>query len=54
LVGSDNRRAIRVYTDVGFEVVSEVQGDPRTPGQLLLMRLQLQLPEDAQVIELQK
>jgi ribosomal protein S18 acetylase RimI-like enzyme len=52
LVGEDNRRAIRVYTDVGFEVVSAGPGDPRTNSTLLLMRLQLQKPEESHVIEL--
>jgi len=54
LVGADNRRAIKVYSDVGFEVVSESPGDPRTGSTLLVMRLQLQKPEESHVIELTK
>ena len=52
LVGADNRRAIKVYSDVGFEVVRTVDGDPRTGSQLVLMRKQLQVSEEARLIPL--
>mgnify|MGYP002632738905 CR=1 FL=1 len=54
LVGEDNRRAIKVYQDVGFDVVETGAADPRTGNHLLLMRAHLQDPEDAQVIQLQR
>ena len=50
LVGSENRRAIKVYTDVGFEVVGQLQGDPRTDSELLLMRMQFQVSDEARLI----
>ena len=52
LVGMDNRRAIKVYTDVGFEVVTEGPSNPSDGSELLLMRIQLQLADQAQLIEL--
>lgn len=50
LVGHDNRRAIKVYSDVGFRAVEEREVDPRNGDVLVLMRASLQ--EDGQVIEL--
>lgn len=50
LVGSDNRRAIRVYTDVGFETVG--QQDGYADGDLVVMRAQLQIEDQAKLIEL--
>ena len=41
MVGSDNKRAIKVYTDVGFEVVEEEYTDPHTSEVLLHMRKKL-------------
>lgn len=45
MVGEENRRAISVYRDVGFEVVEEQPSYPasaRSGGALLLMRARLQ------------
>lgn len=42
MVASENRRAIRVYQDVGFEVLGTAYDDPRTGESFLSMRLQLQ------------
>ncbi len=50
LVGADNRRAIKVYRDVGFSVVREAEVDARNNDRLLLMRAQLL--DDGPVIEL--
>ena len=50
LVGSDNRRAIRVYTDVGFETVGHQDG--YADGDLVVMRAQLQIEDQAKLIEL--
>lgn len=50
LVGADNRRAIRVYTDVGFETVGHQDG--YGDGDLVIMRAQLQIADQAQLIEL--
>lgn len=44
LVSEDNRRAIKVYRDVGFEVTGEETEDPRTGERFLVMRAQLQEP----------
>jgi len=52
MVGEDNRRAIKVYQDVGFEIVEEGPADPRTGTHLLLMRALLQDPEDLPVLQL--
>ena len=41
LVGSDNRRAIRVYEDVGFERVGVTTEDVRSGEALLLLRAKL-------------
>ena len=41
-VGDDNRRAMRVYRDCGFEPVGEPLTDPRTGDCLVRMRKQLQ------------
>jgi ribosomal protein S18 acetylase RimI-like enzyme len=49
LVKADNRRAVRVYRDVGFEVVEEAPSDPRTNERLLLMRKRLH-EDDGEVI----
>ncbi len=42
MVGADNRRAIRVYQDVGFEVVETTLEDHRTGDSFLLLRRHLQ------------
>lgn len=42
-VGTDNRRALQVYRDCGFEAV-EIGGDPQS-GNLVLMRVALGEPE---------
>ncbi len=52
LVGADNRRAIKVYSDVGFKTVSDAATDPRSSNPLLLMRLQFQNADDGNLIEL--
>ena len=49
-VSQDNRRAIRVYEDTGFQVVERQAADPRTRDRMLVMRCQLQ--EHAPVAEL--
>ncbi|MCB9681501.1 MAG: GNAT family N-acetyltransferase [Alphaproteobacteria bacterium] len=41
LVGSDNTRAMRVYRDVGFEVVREVEVEAGTGTRQLLLRVRL-------------
>jgi ribosomal protein S18 acetylase RimI-like enzyme len=60
LVGKENRRAIKVYNDVGFEVASEAQVRAGMSGlvtlpddALLLMRARLH-DDDAPVIELSR
>jgi len=63
LVGKENRRAIRMYNDVGFQVVDESQvrsglmvgyvRNPQPGDSLLLMRARIQ-PESAPVIELSR
>jgi ribosomal protein S18 acetylase RimI-like enzyme len=50
LVGKNNRRAIKVYTDVGFAPVEEREVDPMNDDDVLLMRVTLQ--SDPQLIEL--
>ena len=50
LVGKNNRRAIKVYADVGFTPVEEREVDPQNDDDVLLMRVTLQ--SDPQVIEL--
>ena len=50
LVGKNNRRAIKVYSDVGFTPVEEREVDPMNDDDVLLMRVTLQ--SDPQVIEL--
>jgi ribosomal protein S18 acetylase RimI-like enzyme len=42
MVGSENRRAVRVYQDVGFTILGTAYDDPRTGESFLSMRLQLQ------------
>jgi GNAT superfamily N-acetyltransferase len=51
LVGADNRRAIKVYTDVGFRAGDECIIDPQNGDILLVMRIVLQ-DEESAVIEL--
>ncbi|MBX2803717.1 MAG: GNAT family N-acetyltransferase [Myxococcales bacterium] len=51
LVGRDNRRAVRVYEDVGFRVVEERDIEPQHNDVLCLMRAILH-SEDAPVISL--
>ena len=41
MVGADNRRAIRVYTDVGFEIKDTAMEDSRTGEVFVLMRCAL-------------
>ena len=41
MVSKDNRRALKVYQDVGFDVVDEMEEDPRTRETLVVMRAQL-------------
>jgi ribosomal protein S18 acetylase RimI-like enzyme len=41
MVGPENRRALAVYRDVGFELVEERRADPRTDDTLLLLRCDL-------------
>jgi ribosomal protein S18 acetylase RimI-like enzyme len=53
LVGQDNRRAVKVYQDVGFRVVEQREVEPQHHDVLLLMRVILQ-DEDAPVIELKQ
>ena len=51
LVGSVNSRAIRLYREIGFEVVDpEALRDPRTDEAYLLMRKQLR--DDAAIASL--
>jgi len=52
LVTADNRRAIKVYKDVGFEAIEEVASDPRSNDQLVLMRAHLHRDDDGEVIPL--
>ena len=41
LVSRDNRRALRIYQDTGFELIEEMDPDMRTGEVFLLMRKQL-------------
>ena len=50
LVGKNNRRAIKGYSDVGFVRVDERQVDPQNDDDVILMRITLQ--SDPQVLEL--
>ena len=43
LVSRDNRRALTIYRDSGFEVVQEMEADPRTGETFLLMRKKLEV-----------
>lgn len=52
LVGSDNRRAMKVYTDVGFVPVADAQLDPHDGNPLVLMRLQFKNADETNLIEL--
>lgn len=51
-VGRDNRRAIKVYTDVGFRPVEEREVDHDSAEVLLMMRAVLQADTEPTVIEL--
>lgn len=51
LVGADNRRAIKVYADVGFRPNEEAIIDPQSGDVLLVMRIVLQ-DEGSTVFEL--
>lgn len=42
LVGRDNRRAVRVYEDTGFEAVQEIEPDGRSGEAFVFMRAHLQ------------
>lgn len=50
LLSKGNRRAMRVYSEVGFEVVEELPEDPLTGESLLVMRVKLR--DDAPLAEL--
>lgn len=50
MVGAANRRAVRVYRDVGFEIVESIQADPQGTEPMLMMRMKLQ--DEAPVREL--
>lgn len=53
LVGRDNRRAIKLYEDVGFELVGEREVDAHNQDVLLLLRCALSdESQDGEVIEL--
>lgn len=52
-VGAENRRAIRLYEDVGFRVVEQNDVDAQHKDVLLLMRVNLARHEEGPVIELQ-
>ncbi len=52
MVGADDRRAIKVYEDVGFQHIQTALEDKRTGETLLMMRLQLQ--DDAPVATLHR
>ncbi len=53
LVGVDNRRAIRVYEDVGFEVVNDARSEGNDVDALVTLRMSLVESEsEGQVIEL--
>lgn len=52
MVGRDNRRAIKVYTDVGFLPVEEREVDVATGDVLVLMRVNLSNDGETTVIEL--
>lgn len=51
LVGADNRRAVKLYEDVGFQVVEQRDVAPQHHDVLLLMRIFLQ-GDEASVISL--
>ena len=50
LVGRDNRRALKIYEETGFDIVKELQPDQRTGEVFVLMRKVLQ--DDAPVTAL--
>ncbi len=52
LVGADNRRAMKVYTDVGFVQVADGSMDSNDPNRLVLMRLQFKNADADNLIEL--
>jgi len=51
LVGSGNSRALKVYKDVGFEVIDEGPEDPRTGERFVYMRMPL--PQDGRLVSIQ-
>jgi GNAT superfamily N-acetyltransferase len=51
LVGSGNARALKVYKDVGFDVIDEGPEDPRTGERFVYMRLGL--PQDGKLVSIQ-
>lgn len=53
LVGEDNRRAVKVYRDVGFQVVGKGPSDPRGGETLLMLRKRLRDDAPVEVIELE-
>ncbi len=50
MVGKDNRRAIKVYSDVGFQSVGEREVDPENGDTLVIMRAVLR--EDPDLVAL--
>lgn len=52
LVGEENRRAVKVYQDVGFRAVEQRDIDPQHRDVLVLMRINLAREDEAPVIEL--
>lgn len=53
LVGEENRRAVKVYRDVGFEVVGDGPADPRGGDRLLMLRMRLRDDDHVELIELE-
>ena len=49
-IGSDNARAIKVYKDVGFEVIGEGPEDPRTGERFIYLRLPL--PQEGRLVSI--
>ena len=50
-IGSENARAIKVYKDVGFDVVGEGPEDPRTGERFIYLRLPL--PQEQRLVSIQ-
>ena len=46
MVGDNNRRALKLYADVGFETVGETQATQDAGGRLLLLRRILGTPTE--------